>query len=153
MGLVTRLKTVHITQFSELLCVMPYIFLQIWHKVNMFELCPIFRGKFLHIQAARVFMAYTCTCDDLCRKLDNTSIIRYKGCQMIRGTELFRRNNIMALTSVCVCTYIYSCCGAGTAADTEFTTAFISAQLELHRLSTGRKVNPCNTSVLQHDIV
>lgn len=31
------------------------------------------------------------------------------------------------------------CCGAGTAADTEFTTAFISAQLELHRLSTGRK--------------
>ncbi|KAG2185819.1 hypothetical protein INT43_002256 [Umbelopsis isabellina] len=31
------------------------------------------------------------------------------------------------------------CCGAGTAADTEFTTNMISSQLELHRLSTGRK--------------
>ncbi|KAK9765670.1 proteasome core particle subunit beta 2 [Basidiobolus ranarum] len=31
------------------------------------------------------------------------------------------------------------CCGAGTAADTEFTTALISSQLELHRLSTGRE--------------
>ncbi|GAB5590969.1 proteasome core particle subunit beta 2 [Umbelopsis nana] len=31
------------------------------------------------------------------------------------------------------------CCGAGTAADTEFTTNLISSQLELHRLSTGRK--------------
>jgi 20S proteasome subunit beta 2 len=30
------------------------------------------------------------------------------------------------------------CCGAGTAADTEFTTNLISSQLELHRLSTGR---------------
>lgn len=30
------------------------------------------------------------------------------------------------------------CCGAGTAADTEFTTALISSKLELHRLSTGR---------------
>ncbi|KAK4193378.1 proteasome subunit beta type 7 precursor [Podospora australis] len=31
------------------------------------------------------------------------------------------------------------CAGAGTAADTEFTTALISSQLELHSLSTGRK--------------
>ncbi|KAI8054425.1 proteasome subunit [Syncephalis plumigaleata] len=31
------------------------------------------------------------------------------------------------------------CCGAGTAADTEFTTALISSQLELHRLTTGRE--------------
>jgi len=31
------------------------------------------------------------------------------------------------------------CCGAGTAADTEFTTALISSQLEIHRLSTGRQ--------------
>ncbi|THH08275.1 hypothetical protein EW145_g2806 [Phellinidium pouzarii] len=30
------------------------------------------------------------------------------------------------------------CCGAGTAADTEFTTALISSQMELHALSTGR---------------
>ncbi|KAL7752427.1 proteasome core particle subunit beta 2 [Sorochytrium milnesiophthora] len=29
------------------------------------------------------------------------------------------------------------CCGAGTAADTEFTTNLISSQLELHRLSAG----------------
>jgi len=31
------------------------------------------------------------------------------------------------------------CCGAGTAADTEFTTALISSNIELHALSTGRK--------------
>ncbi|KAF7790119.1 hypothetical protein EIP86_001071 [Pleurotus ostreatoroseus] len=33
------------------------------------------------------------------------------------------------------------CCGAGTAADTEFTTALIASNMELHALSTGRK--PC----------
>lgn len=31
------------------------------------------------------------------------------------------------------------CCGAGTAADTEFSTALISSNLELHRLQTGRQ--------------
>ncbi|KAI9031417.1 nucleophile aminohydrolase [Hyaloraphidium curvatum] len=31
------------------------------------------------------------------------------------------------------------CCGAGTAADTEFTTALISSKLEIHRLNTGRE--------------
>ena len=31
------------------------------------------------------------------------------------------------------------CAGAGTAADTEFTTALMSSNLELHSLSTGRK--------------
>ncbi|KAH7103382.1 proteasome subunit [Auriculariales sp. MPI-PUGE-AT-0066] len=31
------------------------------------------------------------------------------------------------------------CCGAGTAADTEFTTALISSNMSLHELSTGRQ--------------
>lgn len=31
-----------------------------------------------------------------------------------------------------------SCCGAGTAADTEMTTQLIASNLELHALSTGR---------------
>jgi len=31
------------------------------------------------------------------------------------------------------------CCGAGTSADTENSTALISSQLELHRLATGRQ--------------
>jgi len=31
------------------------------------------------------------------------------------------------------------CCGAGTAADTEITTALISSNIELHRLNTGRE--------------
>lgn len=31
------------------------------------------------------------------------------------------------------------CCGAGTAADTEYTTEMISRKLELHRLQTGRE--------------
>ncbi|KAG8791970.1 proteasome core particle subunit beta 2, partial [Serendipita sp. 399] len=30
------------------------------------------------------------------------------------------------------------CCGAGTAADTEFTTALISSNIALHALQTGR---------------
>ncbi len=32
------------------------------------------------------------------------------------------------------------CCGAGTAADTEFTTNMISSKLELHGLNSGREV-------------
>eukprot|EP01097_Dermamoeba_algensis_P001578 TRINITY_DN1594_c0_g1_i4.p1 TRINITY_DN1594_c0_g1~~TRINITY_DN1594_c0_g1_i4.p1 ORF type:complete len:180 (-),score=15.76 TRINITY_DN1594_c0_g1_i4:357-896(-) len=31
------------------------------------------------------------------------------------------------------------CCGAGTSADTENTTALVSSKLELHRLATGRQ--------------
>lgn len=44
------------------------------------------------------------------------------------------------------------CAGAGTAADTEFTTAIISSQLELHSMSTGRKprVVTCMTMLKQH---
>ncbi|KAL0631315.1 proteasome core particle subunit beta 2 [Maublancomyces gigas] len=44
------------------------------------------------------------------------------------------------------------CAGAGTAADTEFTTALISSSLELHSLSTGRKprVVTCMTLLKQH---
>ena len=33
-----------------------------------------------------------------------------------------------------------SCCGAGTAADTHYTTNMIASQLELHRLNSGRQV-------------
>ncbi|KAG9204609.1 hypothetical protein B5807_08411 [Epicoccum nigrum] len=44
------------------------------------------------------------------------------------------------------------CAGAGTAADTEFTTAIISSNLELHALSTGRKsrVVTAMTMLKQH---
>lgn len=44
------------------------------------------------------------------------------------------------------------CAGAGTAADTEFTTALISSDLELHALSTGRqpRVVTCMTMLKQH---
>lgn len=44
------------------------------------------------------------------------------------------------------------CCGAGTAADTEFTTGLISSQLELHRLSSGRpsRVATAMTLLKQH---
>jgi len=43
------------------------------------------------------------------------------------------------------------CCGAGTAADTENTTALISSQLALHRLATGResRVTTANTMLKQ----
>ncbi|OKL55695.1 Proteasome subunit beta type-2 [Talaromyces atroroseus] len=44
------------------------------------------------------------------------------------------------------------CAGAGTAADTEFTTALISSNIELHALSTGRppRVATCMTMLKQH---
>ncbi|KAH6561737.1 hypothetical protein BASA50_000497 [Batrachochytrium salamandrivorans] len=44
------------------------------------------------------------------------------------------------------------CCGAGTAADTEFTTALISSKLELHSLQTGReaRVVTAMTMLKQH---
>ncbi|EEA28154.1 proteasome core particle subunit beta 2 [Talaromyces marneffei ATCC 18224] len=44
------------------------------------------------------------------------------------------------------------CAGAGTAADTEFTTALISSNIELHSLSTGRapRVATCMTMLKQH---
>ena len=44
------------------------------------------------------------------------------------------------------------CCGAGTAADTEFVTAMISSNIELHALSTGRKprVVTAMTMLKQH---
>ncbi|KAL1899702.1 proteasome core particle subunit beta 2 [Ceratocystis pirilliformis] len=44
------------------------------------------------------------------------------------------------------------CAGAGTAADTEFTTAIVSSNLELHAQSTGRKprVVTCMTMLKQH---
>ncbi|KAK2850678.1 proteasome core particle subunit beta 2 [Arthroderma sp. PD_2] len=44
------------------------------------------------------------------------------------------------------------CAGAGTAADTEFTTNLISSNIELHSLSTGRapRVATCMTMLKQH---
>jgi len=44
------------------------------------------------------------------------------------------------------------CCGAGTAADTEFTTALISSNMEMHALNTGRKpkVVTAMTMLKQH---
>lgn len=44
------------------------------------------------------------------------------------------------------------CAGAGTAADTEFTTALVSSNIELHSLSTGRspRVITCMTMLKQH---
>lgn len=51
--------------------------------------------------------------------------------------------NIVAEKNCSKIHYISSniyCCGAGTAADTEYTTKMIASQLELHRLNTGRQV-------------
>ena len=39
------------------------------------------------------------------------------------------------------------CCGAGTSADTESTTALISSQLELHRMNTGTLTPICASPV------
>lgn len=44
--------------------------------------------------------------------------------------------------------FCHSCCGAGTAADTEMTTQMISSQLELHRLFTNRVVRVATANQL-----
>lgn len=44
--------------------------------------------------------------------------------------------------------FLISCCGAGTAADTEMTTQMISSQLELHKLNTGRTPRVCTANRL-----
>jgi len=45
------------------------------------------------------------------------------------------------------------CCGAGTAADTEFTTALISSQLEIHKLSTGRQPRVATAKTMLHQML
>lgn len=40
----------------------------------------------------------------------------------------------------------FSCCGAGTAADTEMTTQMIASQLELHKLYTNRVARVCTAN-------
>jgi 20S proteasome subunit beta 2 len=44
------------------------------------------------------------------------------------------------------------CCGAGTAADTEYTTRMVASKLELHRLNSGRqvRVTSANRMLRQH---
>lgn len=59
--------------------------------------------------------------------------------------------NILVLVSRLLI-FCISCCGAGTAADTEMTTQMISSQLELHRLYTNRvvRVATANTMLTQY---
>lgn len=49
-----------------------------------------------------------------------------------------RRSAILTCSAKCLQDNIW-CCGAGTSADTESTTALISSQLELHRMATGKQ--------------
>lgn len=66
-------------------------------------------------------------------------IVADKNCEKVRklSTQL---SNILSLQwQIHYITENIRCCGAGTAADTEFTTALISSNMELHALSTGRK--------------
>ena len=51
-----------------------------------------------------------------------------------------------SFTSLMVSWFAFSCCGAGTAADTEMTTNMIASQLELHRLNTGRRARVCTAN-------
>lgn len=51
-------------------------------------------------------------------------------------------------SSNCLLFNHFSCCGAGTAADTEMTTNLISSQLELLRLNTGREVRVTTANTL-----
>lgn len=63
---------------------------------------------------------------------------------VILGADTRATNNTIVAEKNCnkihyIAPNIY-CCGAGTAADTEYTTRMIASQLELHRLNSGRQV-------------
>ena len=61
--------------------------------------------------------------------------------QELRKDPLYSPQNVTVASPSMLIEYLplFSyCCGAGTAADTEFTTNLISSQIELHSLSTGR---------------
>lgn len=55
------------------------------------------------------------------------------------AADLIRLRCALILSQIHYISPSIRCCGAGTAADTEFTTALISSNVELHALSTGRK--------------
>lgn len=56
--------------------------------------------------------------------------------QVLWKNPFYRGQHLVS--SNCITTVV-SCCGAGTAADTQMVTRMISSQIELHRLNTGRK--------------
>jgi len=56
------------------------------------------------------------------------------------GGDIVSNKNCMKIHSMAPNMY---CCGAGTAADCDKTTAMISSQLYLHRLNTGRQTRVC----------
>lgn len=58
----------------------------------------------------------------------------------IISPQTFSKRNHFTCGFFAVILVVFSCCGAGTAADTSMTTEMISSQLELHRLFTNRTV-------------
>lgn len=56
---------------------------------------------------------------------------------------MHEKNKSMNYVNFC---FVFSCCGAGTAADTEMTTQMIASQLELHKLYTNRVARVCTAN-------
>lgn len=56
--------------------------------------------------------------------------------------------SVYLLMNISIVNLYFSCCGAGTAADTENTTNNISSQLKLLRLNTGREVHVATANTL-----
>ncbi len=68
-------------------------------------------------------------------------IVAHKNCKKVR-IQLFISCILVADTPVLQIHFIADnirCCGASTAADTEFTTALIASNIEMHALTTGKK--------------
>lgn len=73
----------------------------------------------------------------------------------MRENSLFGKEHVVSITvhrkisdHFCYTFNNFSCCGAGTAADTEMTTNLISSQLELLRLNTSREVRVATANTL-----
>ena len=63
-------------------------------------------------------------------------------------TILCQKINVIRFLSNWSSSPFLSCCGAGTAADTEMTTQLISSQLQLHKLNTNRTPRVCTANRL-----
>jgi 20S proteasome subunit beta 2 len=71
-------------------------------------------------------------------------IVADKNCEkvldpLLISVYVFVFKSFFISTKIHYITESIRCCGAGTAADTEFTTALISSNMELHTLQSGRK--------------
>uniref|UniRef100_A0A3Q0SCH1 proteasome endopeptidase complex n=1 Tax=Amphilophus citrinellus TaxID=61819 RepID=A0A3Q0SCH1_AMPCI len=104
-----------------------------------FENCK--RNAVLENDANKVgcsFPAARKTGTTICGVVFKDGVVLGADTRATEGMVVADKNFFVTHTNCAATVVLSSCCGAGTAADTEMTTQLISSNLELHSLSTGR---------------